>query len=69
MGYFSAPALAAKGCEHTGNLGWQTSVFNGDDGPAEGENVIDLMGALKESLKEAGGKSSAKRKAPRKKAS
>ena len=44
-------------------------VQTGDDGPAEGENVIDLMGALKESLKEAGGKSSAKKKAPRKKAS
>ena len=38
-------------------------------GAAEGENVIDLW-ALKESLKEAGGgKSSAKKKAPRKKAS
>jgi DNA end-binding protein Ku len=45
-------------------------VQTGDDGPAEGENVIDLMSALKESLKEAGGaKSSAKKKAPRKKAS
>ncbi len=44
-------------------------VQTGDDGPAEGENVIDLMGALKESLKEAGGKSGAKKKAPRKKAS
>ena len=45
-------------------------VQTGDDSAAEGENVIDLMGALKESLKEAGGgKSSAKKKAPRKKAS
>ena len=33
------------------------------------ERVDLVMGALKESLKEAGGKSSAKKKAPRKKAS
>ncbi|MHA6325192.1 non-homologous end joining protein Ku [Roseivivax sp. CAU 1753] len=42
-------------------------VHAGDDDDAGGDNVVDLMSALKQSLKDAGGQT--KKKAPRKKAS